>query len=512
MVNMKYLLIGILCSLFMLATLSLKSQTSLGTMTHGDMGNGKFINPILAGDFPDPSIMRDGHDFYMTNSSFDYTPGLTVLHSVDLVNWEPISYALSSYIGSVWAPDICKYNGKFYIYFTVANLGNFVVYADSPYGSWSNPIDLKVDWIDPCHVVDEKGQRWLFLSGGNRAKLSADGLAVLPGTLEKVYDGWKFPEEWVTEGFALEGPKLKKIGQFYYMLSAEGGTSGPPSSHMITVARSKSINGPWENAPNNPLIHTYSGAEKWWSKGHGSLIDTPDGRWWIVYLAYERQYVGLGRSTLLEPVEFTADGWLKAPSGTSIEYPMQKPISSQKPRDHLDRLNEFRLGFDWKFYKKYDESRVSVKDGTLKLKAQGTTPQESAPLLFVAGVHSYELSVKIETDSSAVAGLVLFYNKDFYVGTGFDSTTRYRWRKGAVKGSFPHSGGNELWLKIKNENQIVTGYFSYNGIDWKKETWGMDISGYNHNTLYDFISILPGLFAYGKGEVKFSDFKFTVIE
>ena len=75
-----------------------------------------FVNPILGGDYPDPTIMRDGNDYYMTHSCFDYQPGLVVMHSRDLVNWEPVSYALKTYLGSVWAPDICKHEGRYYIY------------------------------------------------------------------------------------------------------------------------------------------------------------------------------------------------------------------------------------------------------------------------------------------------------------------------------------------------------------------------------------------------------------
>jgi beta-xylosidase len=341
---MKILLQYFFAITFLFFSFSIDAQTRYVSVSHNKYANANtsFLNPILAGDYPDPTIMRDGKDYYMTHSSFDYVPGLTVFHSTDLVNWKPISYALSSYISSVWAPDICKYNGRYYIYFTVANKGNFVVYADSPYGPWSNPVNLNVDWIDPCHVVDETGQRWLFLSGGHRIKLAADGLSTI-GKLEKVYDGWKYPDSWETEGQALEGPKLKKIGHYYYMLSAQGGTAGPPTSHMVIVARSRSINGPWENAPNNPLIHTYNRSEKWWSKGHGSLIDAPDGRWWIVYHTYENGFYGLGRQTLLEPVEFTKDCWLKAPKGTAIEKPLSMPVTSLKSLDRLACLNEFAL-------------------------------------------------------------------------------------------------------------------------------------------------------------------------
>lgn len=476
------------------------------------LDNDHFINPILSGDFPDPTIMRDGNDYYMTHSSMYYLPGLLVFHSTDLVNWEPISNALNTYIASVWAPDICKVNNKFYIYFTVAGKGNFVVYADSPYGPWSDPVDLKLDGIDPGHVIDENGQRWVFMNGGYRAKLNDDGLSVIPGTLEKVYDGWKYPIEWETDGFNLEGPKLKKIGEYYYLLAAQGGTAGPPTCHMIIVARSKSIDGPWKNAPNNPLIRTWKNSEKWWAKGHGSLIDTPDGRWFVVYHAYENGFLGMGRQTLLEPVKITKDKWLIAPSGTAMEGSMPKPIKSDKKINRLEHLTDFRVGFDWKFFGEYDSARTSFKNSVLTLKARGNTPHESAPMLFVPGVHNYEISAKITIDSTAVGGLVLFYNEDYYVGTGFDTEKRIRWRKGGVKGTWKHKGERQMWLKIRTVEHIVTGYYSYDGKNWTKEIWGMDISGYHHNTLYGFISILPGLFAYGEGEVKFSDFEFNIIE
>lgn len=472
-----------------------------------DLRNNTFINPVLSGDFPDPSILRDGKDYYLTCSAFDYLPGLTIFHSRDLVNWKPVSYALTAYLGSGWAPDICKYNGKYYIYFTVAEKGNYVVCAESPNGPWSIPVNLNVGWLDPCHIVDEQNRRWLFLSGGHRIRLSDDGLSTI-GELEKVYDGWTYPEEWETEGLALEGPKVKKIGQYYYMLSAEGGTAGPPTSHMVVVARSRSINGPWENSPNNPLIHTYKRVERWWSKGHGSLIDGPDGKWWIIYHAYENGFSGLGRQVLLEPIELTSDGWLKAPTGRGIENPIPSPAKSDSIVDRLAHLNEFRIGLDWRFYKQYDTSRFLTSSGVLTLKAQGHTPQESSPVLFVAGAHDYEFRVRIDKDSNAVAGLVLFYNSNYYVGTGFDNKQILSWRKGEIKGRHDQLGKNRLWLKIRNNNNIVTGFYSYDGVNWKQEPWSRDISGYYHNVLYDFISILPGLFAYGEGLVRFSEFEF----
>ena len=94
-----------------------------------------------------------------------------------------------------------------------------------------NPINLHVKHIDPGHAVDKEGKRWLFLSGGHRVKLRDDGLAI-DGPVEKVYEGWTFPEDWVVTGFGLEAPKVRRIGDYYYLMCAQGGTMGPPTAHM----------------------------------------------------------------------------------------------------------------------------------------------------------------------------------------------------------------------------------------------------------------------------------------
>lgn len=495
-----------LTTILLSCLLALAACTGGGAPKSGDT----YTNPILGGDYPDPSIVRDGNDYYMTHSSFDYNPGLIVWHSTDLVNWEPISYALQTYLGSVWAPDIAIVDGQFRIYFTVHGRGNWVVTADSPYGPWSEPKDLHVDKIDPCIAVGDDGTKWLFISGGWRKQLTPDGLDTVEGTLEHVYDGWIYPSEWVTEGLCLEGPKLKKVGDWWYYLSAEGGTAGPPTSHMVVVARSKSIDGPWENSPYNPLVHTYKATDRWWSRGHGSLIDTPDGRWYVVYHSYENGFTGLGRQTLLEPVELTEDGWFK-PVVADVAQPIAAPLQLN-PVDRKAHLGEFRVGLDWKYYKDFDPSRASISDGVLTLQAVGSSPADSAPLMFVAGDHAYEFEAEIERTPDAVAALVIYYDNRFYVGNGIDKrgTLRIRRDRGGVRTRLPDV--EHIWLRIRNDNQVITGYYSLDGENWVKEEWGMEISGFNHNTFHDFQSMLPGLMAAGKGEVKFSNFKYRVLE
>lgn len=103
--------------------------------------------------------------------------------------------------------------------------------------------------------MGEDGSRWLFLSGGYRIRLSADGLSTV-GKVEHVYDPWHYPEDWDVEGFSPEGPKIVRHGAYYYLITAVGGTAGPPTGHMVIAARSRSIDGPWENCPHNPIVRT----------------------------------------------------------------------------------------------------------------------------------------------------------------------------------------------------------------------------------------------------------------
>ena len=466
---------------------------------------------VLQGDYPDPTIIRDGKWYYMTHSAFDYIPGLTVMRSKNLQDWEPIGYALDEYIGSIWAPDICKYKGRYYIYFTVAAKGqkfkNFVVYTDDIVkGKWSKPIDLHVDGkIDPCHVVDEKtGERWLFVSGGNRIKLSADGLSAV-GKLEHVYQGWKIPRDWEIESTSLEGPKLKMVGDWYYYLSAQGGTSGPATSHMIVVARSKDLKGLWENMSDNPLVHTWKASEQWQSKGHGSLVDDGKGNWYVVFHSYEKYFQSLGRNTLIEPVVRTADGWWTAPIDTLLEGNV-KPI-------HLQRdLGAFRVGYDWKAYMDYEAARYHFADRQVTISGKGDNPAASSPLLFVAGAHRYEITVKISREGNAVAGLTLYYNKENYAGIGFDANMRYRFRRAQKSRSGSWRGNQPLWVKVQMVDNVMTAFTSYDGEKWQKETSSIELSGYNHNTLGDYQSVLPGIFVYGNGKATFSDFSFRILK
>ena len=482
-----------------------------------DLGNGYFLNPIMSGDHPDPSILKDGSDYYMTFSSFDAYPGLVIWHSKDLVNWQPIGPALLKNIGSVWAPDLVKHGSRYYIYFPGVGpyRSNYVVWADDIRGPWSEPIDLKIGRIDPGHAVGPDGKRYLFLSAGYLVTLADDGLSVV-GEPRKIYDGWKYPPDWIVEGFAQEGPKIIRKGDYYYMVLAEGGTAGPPTGHMIVAARSKSIEGPWENSPHNPILRATSGDEAWWSKGHGTLIEGPDNRWWIVYHAYEKGFYNLGRQALLEPVEWLDDGWFRAAKYDPAR-PIPKPVpSSAGPHGFAlsDDFSTSRMGTQWSFYAGdvNDRDRYRYEDRRLVLTAKGKSPADSSPLWFVTGDHAYEIEVEIDADPEATAGLLLFYNRRLYVGLGFSAKNFIMHSYGIERpGAKPAGVANRLNLRLRNDRHIVTIDYSLDGQTWTRYDRGMEVSGYHHNVGYDFLSLRPALYAAGHGEVRFRNFKYRAL-
>jgi xylan 1,4-beta-xylosidase len=491
-----------------------------------DLGDGRFLNPIMAGDHPDPTILKDGGDYYMTFTSFEAYPALTIWHSRDLINWSPQQPALRTAIGTVLAVDLCKHNGSYYIYIPAiptAKPGSFeppqifAIHAPSMQGPWSEPVALDISgYIDPGHVVGEDGRRYLFLSGVSRVRLRDDGLAT-DGPVEHVYDGWKYPDEWIAEAYALEGPKLLRRGDWYYLISAVGGTAGPPTGHMVIVARSRSVNGPWDNCPYNPIVRTRDAAERWWSRGHASIVEGPAGDWWMVYHGYENSYWTLGRQTLLEPITWTADGWPRALGG-DLSSPIAKPRGG-RPGPHgsalTDDFSANRIGSQWSYYAPAadEANRTRYESGALILSGKGQLPEESSPLTCNVGDHAYEFSVDVEVSNDCRAGLLLFYSRRLYCGMGLDGGQLSTYRCGMSISYWrePAPPARRLQLKIVNIRHVVTMYYRVVGQEWTRHGLRFETSGYHNNTADELLSLRPALFATRKGEARFRNFSFRAL-
>ncbi|MEE4540375.1 family 43 glycosylhydrolase [Streptomyces sp. V4-01] len=286
-------------------------------------------NPVVRGVAPDPSVCRVGGDYFLATSTFDFLPGVRLHHSTDLVNWRllggavtrPAQYRRDGRPGEVtlYAPTLRHHDGRFYLACTnVADgQGNFVLSTDDPAGEWSDAA-----WVD-THAFDPS---LLFADG--TCYYTRRTLAPLPdGRLGPVVQceidpatGAKLgPMRELTPDYAgfssndIEGPHLYKIGAWYYLFSAEGGSW---KGHMQTCGRSRSPWGPFEPCPDNPVItHRHRVGHPIQTLGHADLVDAPDGSWWAVMLGTRHLADGgfvfhhnLGRETFLAPVEWR-DGW-----------------------------------------------------------------------------------------------------------------------------------------------------------------------------------------------------------
>jgi xylan 1,4-beta-xylosidase len=458
---------------------------------------------LLHGEFPDPTVVRDGADFYMTHSHSDaYMPALLTWHSTDLYHWRPVCRALLNYAGNIAAPDLVKHKGRFYIYYPAAG-SNWVICADSINGPWSAPVDLKIGGIDPGHVAGPDGKRYLHMSGGHIVPLADDGLSVVGKPAEN-YAGWNFPDSWNVECFCLESPKLIFHRGYYYLTSAQGGTTGPSTSHMIVSARSRTPAGPWENSPYNPIVHTGSAKERWWSKGHGTLIDDGKDRWYLVYHAYENGYRNLGRQTLIEPVTWTPDGWFKSPyahSGAAFNPPI---IRNNAVESDDFSGSDFKL--QWQFAGVDSTADYRLERGKAVLNGSGRVLRA---LHVRPGDHNYEASFALDPPPGAEAGVILFYcpGIDYYAGIATKQAKIFNLRQGQPFGS-PLDGAGIRHFRIRVTDHDVATFFSSDGQAWRKYPSGMEVSGYQANTLGEFASLKIAAYIKGEGELAISDFRY----
>jgi len=504
---------------------STNAAAPLKTMTFGtgvegqrtaDLGDGTYRNPIVPGDHPDPTILKDGSDYYMTFSSFESCPGAVIWHSTDLVGWTPIGAALTKPLGTVWAMDLVKHAGRYFLYIPVMlDSGSriFAVHADAIRGPWSEPVDLGIaGCIDPGHVVGEDGRRYLFVNGGRRIRLSDDGLST-DGPLEQAWTPWQYPSDWVVEMFAPEGPKVFRHGAWFYLVSAVGGTAGPPTSHMVTLARSRSIHGPWEHCPHNPIVRTRSADEPWWSRGHASVVEGPGGDWWMVYHGYENGMRTLGRQALLEPIEWTPDGWFRA-RGATLAQPLRKPRGGAKSVAGLALSDDFsgdRLGLQWSFHAPGADSaqRVRLENGSLVIRGKGQALGDCSPLCCLVGDRSYEASVEIDVSGAGHGGLALFYDDHAHAGLGFSTTQMLTYGYGAeqrwMREEFP---ARIRHVKVTNRENVVTFHYSSDGLQWRQHPWQMEVSGFHHNVFGGFRSLRIALFSAGDGELRVRNFRY----
>jgi xylan 1,4-beta-xylosidase len=318
-----------------------------------------YSNPILRGMNPDPSICRAGEDYYLATSTMGYYPGVPIYHSKDLVHWRLIGHCLTrpehfqpektNGVSMIFAPTLRFHDGTFYMITTnVHGGGNYYVTAADPAGPWSDPIFVDQDVFDPSLLFDDDGKVYYCRRGSfkNRDIVQAE-IDIKTG---------KLLSEYRSLGVGMvsddaEAPHVYRIGEWYYLLLAEGGSR---FLHMGTIGRSKSPWGPFEPCPRNPILAQH---EAWGhpvrSVGHADLVEAVDGTWWAVFLgtrhaSYDALTI-LGRETFLARVEWV-DDWPVLDRQAMHQLSIDAPVPHAHLWDPIPTRDDFdleTLGLEW---------------------------------------------------------------------------------------------------------------------------------------------------------------------
>lgn len=385
-----------------------------------------YTNPVVKGFYPDPSVCRANGKYYMVCSSFQYFPGVPLFESEDLVNWKQIGHVLTrksqimlekiNSSGGVFAPTIRFNNGRFYMVTTNDTTHqNFYVYTDDIYGEWSEPIYVDQGGIDPSLYFEDG--RTYFMSNGvdDEGKSGVIQCEINIETGEKLTAGkciWQG-----SGGRYLESPHLYRIGEYYYLMAAEGGTE---YGHMITYARSKSMWGPFENYPKNPVLTNRNKAPFIIQGiGHGDLIQDYSGGWHILCLGFRQihmwmPYHNLGREVFLIPAQFDENGWFTAgEDGTCAEsYEIDGDFTQNFKRNYTFENTDFNI--DWCYIRHPHEERYELAENKAVLHGTDVTLDDVDSPTFI-GIRQrdfcFDLSVDVTLDKGE-AGVTVYMCED----------------------------------------------------------------------------------------------------
>lgn len=414
--------------------------------------NKQLINPLLPGFYPDPSVCRKGEDYYLVTSTFEYFPGIPIFHSRDFVHWHQLGHVLArpeqlplDGVGSsrgIYASSIFYHEerDRFYVITTLVRNGNyhenvnFYVHAEHPDGPWSDPVIVKgAEGIDPSLVFE--GQKTYYL--GN--------CRPFPGQPEKGRHIWLQEMDLETgeltgerhvllkqgafvHAAAPEGPHIYHIGDWYYLLIAEGGTF---RNHAATVFRSRCLTGPYESDPRNPLI-THRNLRRDYpinNPGHADMIQLHNGEWWAVLLAVRPvggRFDCLGRETFAVPVLWEEEWPVFSPDTGRVEFSYPAPeleehIWEKEPeRDDFDtsRLSHAWISIRTSGYKSFS---LTERLGFLRLFAgSGVITEEGSPsFLGRRQQHMcFEFSTSMEFEpkqEGETCGIVLLMNHRYHL-------------------------------------------------------------------------------------------------
>ena len=535
----------------------------------------QYVNPILAGFYPDPSVCRVGDTFYLVNSSFSFFPGVPIFESKDLVNWQQLGHVLDRpsqlpldgqrVSQGIFAPDI-KYNAKnktYYMITTSMRIGNFFVKTTDPHKGWSEPIMLpQIDGIDPSFFFDKDGSAYIVHNGpvegghdyeGQRAirimRFDVKGDTIITkgtpdrrGWLQIVRGGTHVQEKpiWI------EGPHLYRVGKYYYLMCAEGGTGDWHSEVIFRASVKSDITDPqsWEECPNNPILtqrtlydYVFGGnsalpADAVTSTGHADLVEDAKGQWWAVFLGcrpYEGPYYNTGRDTYLLPVTWK-DGWPQIlekgkPVPTIVDKkgltpnthhlspltsnlsPLTSNLSPLTSNfSYTDRFDTPELSQRWIFLRNPTAFYTTGHGLTIRPEAVNIRQRQSPSAIFCRQQHTtFEAETSLTftpTNDKELAGMAVLQNEEynFVMGktllNGKPAVVLTRSEKeNTLIGSAFIDNEKPLRLKITGDGRYYSFYYAQDQGAWQTLAQGVDAINLSTSRSGGFIGACIGLYA-----------------
>ena len=496
-----------------------------------------FRNPVLPGFHADPSVCRAGDDFYLVNSTFQYFPGVPVFHSKDLIHWEQVGNCLTrpSQVdltgtdgnSGIYAPTIRYNEGRFYMVTTVfPSRRHFYVWTDNPAGEWSEPIiiDFAIGSCDPTLFWDDGKCYFLWKEGD----IKICEIDVATGRqLGEIHHlgtglGGRYPE----------GPHIYRKDGYYYLLLAEGGTE---HGHHVNILRSRSLFGPYEPNPANPILSHFNMKMQnspIQGLGHADLVQAPDDSWWMICLGYRTsgylQHV-MGRETMLAPVQWAEDGWPVVNQDGTLQIDMQCQTLPQVPMpqdpvkeefDYVrrdapaDSYHSLGLPIGWMSLCNPDYTKYTLteRNGFLRLRPSTIDLSETANPTFVARRQTeLNFSATALLDLSHLtegmqAGITAYAAPQNHYDVVAERRDGQLFVKSVVRlGQTSHSE-NELpldddraYLRITSDRDFYYMQASSDGTDFTTLA-KMEYRFLSTETIGGFTGVMLGLFAQSKGQ------------
>ncbi|MCL2559934.1 MAG: glycoside hydrolase family 43 protein [Turicibacter sp.] len=501
-------------------------------------------NPILKGFNPDPCICRVGEDYYIATSTFEWFPGVQIHHSKDLKNWRLVSRPLNRISqlnmhgnpnsGGVWAPALSYADGKFWLIYSDMKVvsgawkdgHNYLVTCDTVDGEWSDPVFLNSSGFDPSLYHDEGGKKYLLNMVWDQRvhQHSFHGIVLqeyavdeqkLIGKPQIIFRG--------TEAKLTEAPHIYKVGDYYYLLTAEGGTT---YAHVATIARSKQLAGPYEVHPENPLITTKHEADNPLQKaGHASMVHTHTDEWYLTHLMgrpikgdgnsanaegrntaiteterelMNRGYCPLGRESSIQKLEWR-DGWPYVVGGNAPSLLVDGLKMTEVPweQNYLTKDDFDQEGLNIHFQTlriplESDVLTLAERPGYLRLYGRESLISHFTQALVARRWQSlnFEAETKVafapETFQQ-MAGLTCYYNTMNWTSlhvTWHEEKGRVVDLMTAENGRFDQpivgkeivvpEGVYNVYLKVKVEVETYTYFYSFDGEEWNEVAIKLD--------------------------------------